>query len=139
MKAIASETILCSHSHYFTLCNRLSSFSFSPQPSIPRPHLTRTRTRSIPIPPKTHRFVLKAAESTQPASLSSSSSADKTIVTDDEFSLAKVPFPHAFVFYFLVFAYFEINIIELACVCNCIYIYMLGTKTIRECELRLLL
>lgn len=92
MKAIASETILCSHSHYFTFCNRLSSFSFSPQPSIPRPHLTRTRTRSIPIPPKTHRFVLKAAESTQPASLSSSSSADKTIVTDDEFSLAKVSF-----------------------------------------------
>lgn len=90
------DTVLCSHNHHFTLCNRLS---FSPPIPNPTPNLTRSRPPSIitffkPIPPKTHRFVLKAAESTQPASLSSSSttSADKTIVSDEEFSLAKVSF-----------------------------------------------
>lgn len=104
MKAISAlargggDTVLCSHNHHFTLCNRLS---FSPPIPNPTPNLTRSRPPIIitffkPIPPKTHRFVLKAkaAESTQPASLSSSSttSADKTIVSDEEFSLAKVSF-----------------------------------------------
>ncbi|XP_050269842.1 uncharacterized protein LOC126713926 isoform X2 [Quercus robur] len=103
MKAISAlargggDTVLCSHNHHFTLCNRLS---FSPPIPNPTPNLTRSRPPIIitffkPIPPKTHRFVLKAkaAESTQPASLSSSTtSADKTIVSDEEFSLAKVSF-----------------------------------------------
>ncbi|KAL0015271.1 hypothetical protein SO802_002340 [Lithocarpus litseifolius] len=102
MKAISAlarggDTVLCSHNHHFTLCNRLS---FKPPIPNPTPNLTRSRPPIIitfftPIPPKTHRFVLKvkAAESTQPASsLSSSTSADKTIVSDEEFSLAKVSF-----------------------------------------------
>lgn len=96
MKAISAPrggTILCSHTHHFTLCNRLCFLSLHPScpPRPPSLHLTRSSlflTHSTPVSPKTHRFVLRAAESTQPASISS---ADKTIATDDEFSLAKVP------------------------------------------------
>ena len=134
MKAVSSlargvDTVLCSHNHHFTLCNRLT---FSPPIPNPTPNLTRSRPPIIitffkPIPPKTHRFVLKAkaADSTQPASLSSTTSADKTIVSDEEFSLAKVPFPPAplFSFYFLrLFRNFDnivyIYVIEL-CLCVC--------------------
>lgn len=96
MKAISAPRggiILCSHTHHFTLYNRLCFLSLHPScpPRPPSLHLTRSScflTHSIPTSPKTHRFVLRAAESTQPASISS---ADKTITTDDEFSLAKVP------------------------------------------------
>lgn len=97
MKAISAPRggiILCSHTHHFTLYNRLCFLSLHPScpPRPPSLHLTRSSrflTHSIPTSPKTHRFVLRAAESTQPASISS---ADKTITTDDEFSLAKVSF-----------------------------------------------
>lgn len=112
MKAISAlargggggDTVLCSHNHHFALCNRLS---FSPPVPNPTPNLTRSRPPIIIafFKPKTHRFVLKAAESTQPAS-SLSTSADKTIVSDEEFSLAKVPFPPAPFYFILFFALF---------------------------------
>ncbi|XP_059449213.1 uncharacterized protein LOC132180422 [Corylus avellana] len=98
MKAISAPrggAILCSHTHHFTLCNRLCFLSLHPS-CPPRPHglhLTRSSrflTHSTPLSPKPHRFILQAAESTQPTSLSSST--DKTVIADAEFSLAKVSF-----------------------------------------------
>lgn len=100
MKAISvarGGTILCSHNH-FTLCKRLCFLPLHlPYPRQP-PSLLLTRPRptssfytssKLVSPPKPRLSVLRAAESTQPTSLSSSS-ADKTIITDDDFSLAKV-------------------------------------------------
>lgn len=99
MKAISAArsggTILHSSHNRSTLCNRLRFLSLHLQVhprSPPSLHLPPSRPpgHSLSISPKPLRFVLRAVDSTQAASLSSS--ADKTVVADDDFSLAKVSF-----------------------------------------------
>lgn len=98
MKAISAArsggTILHSCHNSSTLCNRVRFLSLHLQVhprSPPSLHLPPSRPsgHSLSISPKPLRFVLRAADSTQATSLSSSS-AEKTVVADDDFSLAKV-------------------------------------------------
>ncbi|KDP32933.1 hypothetical protein JCGZ_12964 [Jatropha curcas] len=80
---LARATILCSRNERFfrSVC------PYSSPPPPPRlPRLSAKREQNLKV-----LFVARAADSTQP-STASSPSPDKTIVTDDEFSLAKVSF-----------------------------------------------
>ena len=72
-------------------CRFLSVHSFSP------PKLSRKQPHDVKLV-----FLTKAADSSQVSS-SASTTASKTIVTDDEFSLAKVLLFLLFYFYFLAF------------------------------------
>ncbi|CBI16853.3 hypothetical protein VitviT2T_021930 [Vitis vinifera] len=89
--AAAGGTILCNHRH-------LLSLQHPHQSPLPRPH-ARSRPSIFPcqhpLPRSLKPLLLltRAAESTPPPSAASPSSlSDKTIVVDEEFSLAKVSF-----------------------------------------------
>ncbi|KAK9272199.1 hypothetical protein L1049_002570 [Liquidambar formosana] len=84
-------TILCSH-HQFGLC-RLSLHPSNSPLSPPRPHSRSRPTIFIHQHPHHLRLLIsRAADSTQPSSAAAAVTADKPIVPDDEFSLAKVSF-----------------------------------------------
>ncbi|PON93498.1 acclimation of photosynthesis to environment [Trema orientale] len=99
-------SLVSSHPDFY---NRHCFLSLHPPPPPPRPHSNPTRSRPNtaalfihfgPIGPRfssrRHSELLssipRAADSTQPSPTSVSSSSDKTIVPDDQFSLAKVSF-----------------------------------------------
>ncbi|XP_057977687.1 uncharacterized protein LOC131164255 [Malania oleifera] len=97
--SIEGGAILCSHqfglrsSQYF-----LSHHLHSPAPRLHTPSSPTIFINSQPLLPKHRHLTLlciaKAADSTQPASASAAAapSPDKTLIPDDEFSLAKVSF-----------------------------------------------
>ncbi|RVW44842.1 hypothetical protein CK203_087078 [Vitis vinifera] len=91
--AAAGGTILCNHRH-------LLSLQHPHQSPLPRPH-ARSRPSIFPcqhpLPRSLKPLLLltRAAESTPPPSAASPSSlSDKTIVVDEEFSLAKFDARH---------------------------------------------